>query len=84
MVVSRQAAEAAGIDRAQTLHEARVKGRVGKVEFLALEAVPGAAARARPIWHVPGRVHTRTEQIDGTCIRHRAGGAISPLTLLYP
>lgn len=41
LVISRQAAEAAGIDLSrQRLHEAPVKGRVQSVQFLALEAVP--------------------------------------------
>ena len=42
VVVSRQAAEAAGLDVAGlALNEVPVKGRVAKVEFYALEAVPG-------------------------------------------
>jgi len=41
VIVSRQAAEAAGLDVAGLeLHEVPVKGRVAKVEFYALEAVP--------------------------------------------
>jgi adenylate cyclase len=41
VIVSRQAAEAAGLDvGGHKLHEVPVKGRVAKVEFYALEAVP--------------------------------------------
>ena len=44
IVLSRRAAEAAGLDLAgQTLHECAVKGRTGTVEFYALETAPEAA-----------------------------------------
>jgi adenylate cyclase len=41
LIVSRSAAEAAGLDLSgQQLHEAPVKGRVGTIQFLALQQVP--------------------------------------------
>ncbi len=41
LIISRRAAEVAGMDLAgHTMHEAPVKGRVGMVQFLALQAVP--------------------------------------------
>jgi adenylate cyclase len=44
IVLSRRAAEAAGLDLAgQTLHECAVKGRTGTVEFYALETAPEMA-----------------------------------------
>jgi adenylate cyclase len=45
VIVSRQAAEAAGLDvGGRKLNEVPVKGRVAKVEFYALETVPGLSA----------------------------------------
>ena len=44
LVISRQAAEAAGLDMSnETLHEAVVKGRSAKVQFYALHRVPEPA-----------------------------------------
>lgn len=44
LIVSRQAAEAAGLDMGDApLHEASVKGRVGQVQFYALAGAPAGA-----------------------------------------
>ena len=54
LIVSRQAAEVAGLDVAGLkLHEAPVKGRVEKVQFYALESVPEAWSRPG----APARIH---------------------------
>jgi len=47
LIISRQAADAAGLDLADAaLHEASVKGRVGSVQFYALNEVPALDADA--------------------------------------
>ncbi len=47
LVISRQAAEAAGLELGgETLQEATVKGRVGGVQFYALNEVPSLGANA--------------------------------------
>jgi len=47
LVISRQAADAAGLALGDTpLHEATVKGRVGSVQFYALDEMPALEVSA--------------------------------------